>query len=261
MGKIRYGARSEDELRNRELEATSSGAWSTTMVAIYETDPDVIAAVLPPPLEPPDEPLARVTIATVDMGRPGIPVFGAATVAVMARHEGTGGDYALVMPMTTEQSVIGGRETFGEPKKIADVTLERDGDRIVGKVTRLGTTFVEVSGQVTETLANPPDGRRTSFYFKFLPSPDGKGFDAEPSLVYCHRDETTRTLERVDGTVLLRESRFDPVADIPVRRIREITLAERRSRQVGEIHSRVPGDWLLPYVHQRYDDLSPVGEE
>ena len=79
--------------------------------------------------------------------------------------------------------------------------------------------------------------------------------------MYCHRDETTRTLERVDGTVLLRESRFDPVADIPVRRIREITLAERRSRQLGEIHSRVPGDWLLPYAHQRYDDLSPVGEE
>jgi acetoacetate decarboxylase len=128
-------------------------------------------------------------------------------------------------------------------------------------VTRLGTTFVEVSGQVVETLSNPPDGRRTSFYFKFLPSPDGKAFDAEPSLVYCHRDETTRTLERVDGEVLLRESRFDPVVDIPVRRIREITLAERRSRQLGEIHCHVPSDWLLPYVHQRYDDLSPVGEE
>ena len=261
MGKIRYAARSEDELRNRELEATSTGAWSTTLVAIYETDPDVIAAVLPPPLEPPDEPLARLTIATVDMNKPGIPVFGAGTVAVMAQHEGTVGDYALVMPMSTEQSVIGGRETFGEPKKIADVTLERDDDTVTGRITRLGTTFAEVNGRVVETLPNPPDGRRTSFYFKFLPAPDGKGFDAEPSLVYCYRDETTRTLERVDGEILLRESRFDPVADIPVRAIREITLAERRSKQTAEINSHVPGEWLLPFVHQRYDDLSPVGEE
>ena len=194
------------------------------------------------------------------MQRPGIPVFGAATFAVMAKHEGTVGDYALVMVMTTEQSVIGGRETFGEPKKIGDVTLERAGQGIVGKITRLGTTFAEVSGTVGETLPNPDDGRRTSFYFKFLPSPDGKGFDAEPSLVYCHRDETTRKLERVDGEVLLRESRFDPVADIPVRKIREITVAEKRSTQLGEIHSHVPGDWLRPFVHQRYDDLSPVGE-
>jgi acetoacetate decarboxylase len=46
-----------------------------------------------------------------------------------------------------------------------------------------------------------------------------------------------------------------------VRSIREITVAERRSRQTAEINSRVPADWLLPYVHQRYDDLSPVGEE
>jgi acetoacetate decarboxylase len=261
MTKVRYGARSDDELRNRELEATSVGAWSTTLDAFFETDPDVIAAVLPKPLEPPDEPLARVTIASVDMNRPGIPIFGAATIAVAAKHEGTVGDYALVMVMTTEQSVIGGRETFGEPKKIGEVTLERDGATVTGKVTRLGTTFAEVTGTVGDTLGNPPDGRRTSFYFKFLPSPDGKGFDAEPSLVYCHRDETTRTLEQVEGEVLLRDSRFDPVADLPVRAIRRITLAERRSRQLGEIHSHVPSDWLLPFVHQRYDNLSPVGEE
>jgi len=24
---------------------------------------------------------------------------------------------------------------------------------------------------------------------------------------------------------------------------------------------RVPGDWLLPYVHQRYDDLSVLGKK
>ena len=261
MGKIRYAARTDEELRNRELEATAAGVWSTTLVAIYETDPEIVAAVLPPPLEAPPDPLVRVTIASVDMQKPGIPIFGAATFAVMARHEGTDGDYALVMPMSTEQSVIGGRETFGEPKKIGDITLEREGDRVVGKVTRLGTTFIEVSGTVTEQLPTPPDGRRTSFYFKFLPSPAGKGFDAEPSLVYCYRDETTRTLEAVSGEVTLRESRFDPVADLPVRRLREITIAERRSIQTAEIHSQVPSDWLLPFVHQRYDDLSPVGEE
>lgn len=259
MGRIRYGARSHEELRNREVEATSVGAWAKTLTGVYETDPDVVAAVLPPPLEPTGDALARVTIATVDIE--GLPTFGAATVAVTARHEGTDGDYALVMPMTTEQSVIGGRETFGEPKKIAQVTLERDGERVRGAITRMGVTFVEVSGRLVEELPLTPDRRRTSFYFKFLPAPDGKGFDAEPSLVYCHRDETTRKLERVDGEITLRESRFDPVVDLPVRRIVSMELAERRSVQRGEIHGQVPGEWLRPFVHQRYDDLSPVGED
>src|SRR6476620_6580385 len=115
MARIRYGARSAEELRSREIEATSVGAWATTLTAHYETDAERVAAGLPPPLEPTDEPLVRVTIATVDLGG-GRPPFGAGTVAVRARHEGTVGDYPLVMPMTTEQAVVGGRETFGEPK-------------------------------------------------------------------------------------------------------------------------------------------------
>jgi acetoacetate decarboxylase len=259
MGRIRYGARTDDELRNREVEATATGAWATVLDAFYETDPDVIAAVLPPPLEPADEPRVRITIARVDMR--GLPTFGAGAFAVRCKHEGTVGDYPLVMPMTTEQSVIGGRETFGEPKKLAEVSLERDEDRVVARFTRLGITFVTVSGFVAETLPTPPDGKRTDFYFKFLPAPDGKGFDAEPSLVYCHREEQTRSFERVEGEITLTESPFDPVVDLPVLGGVRINLGERHSVQRGEIHSRVPGEFLRPYVHQRYDNLSPVGEE
>src|SRR5919198_66845 len=151
MARIRYAARSLDEMRNREVEATSVKTWATTLVAIYETDPEIVAAVLPPPLKPIDEPLVRLTIATVDVGR-GYPIFGAGTFAVMCEHEGTIGDYALVMPMTTEQSVIGGRETFGEPKKLAEVTLVRQGDSIRGAFTRMGIDFVEVIGKTVEEL-------------------------------------------------------------------------------------------------------------
>ena len=50
---IRYGARSLDAMRNREVEATSVETWATTLVATYETDPEAVAAVLPSPLRPP----------------------------------------------------------------------------------------------------------------------------------------------------------------------------------------------------------------
>jgi acetoacetate decarboxylase len=258
MEKVRYGPRPVERRRNRELEATSIPTWSQSLTAVYETDPDVVAAVLPPPLEPGAEPLVRVTVATVAIK--GRPAFGAGSFAVRARHEGREGDYPLLMPMSTEQAVIGGRETFGEPKKLGQVTLERDGDRVVGRMARMGTTFVEIRGRVVERLQPPPPGTRTDFYFKFLMNPDGKGFDHEPSLVYCHRSEQIRLLERVDGEVVLRDSPFDPVADLPVLRLRELRYGERASEQRGEIVSRVTAEWLLPYVHQRYDDLSPVGE-
>jgi acetoacetate decarboxylase len=233
--------------------------WATTLVATYLTDPEVIAAVLPPPIEPGSEPLVKVTVATVDI--PGYPTFGAGSFSVRARHEGTDGFYALLMPMTTEQSVIGGRETFGEPKKLGSVELTREGDLVTGTFARMGVEIVKVSGQVTGVMELPDTETRTDFYFKFLPSPDGKGFDTDPSLVYCHRTEQTRKLEAVTGEVLLRDSRFDPVADLPVRELVGITLAERSSVQRGEIHGTVPGEWIRPYVHQRYDDMSPVGEQ
>jgi len=258
MATVRYGAKTEEQLSNREVQATSVDVWATTLVAMYRTDPEVSAAVLPPPIEPTDEPLVKVTIATVDI--PGYPTFGAGSFSVRARHEGTDGYYALFMPMTTEQSVIGGRETFGEPKKLATVVLGRMGDRVDGQVARMGRTLIEVEGQVTEQLPDPGEETRTDFYFKFLPAPDGKGFDADPALVYCHRTERTRRVDRVEGELRLHDSPFDPVADLPVRELLGITLAERSSKQRGEIHGTVPGEWIRPYVHQRYDDLSPTGE-
>ncbi len=260
MRKIRYGARSLDELANREVQATAVDTWATTLVATYETDPDAIAAVLPPPLSAPVEPLVRVTVATVDVGR-GYPVFGAGTFAVHARHEELAGDYALVMPMTTEQSVVGGRETFGEPKKLADVVLERSDDAVRGSFTRMGVTFVEVAGTILEEVEPAPERTRTSFYLKFLPSPTGKGFDGDPLLVHVKRRERTRRQWVVGGEVVLRESRFDPVADLPVLSLRTIELAERSSLQTGEVVASLPADWVAPYAHQRYDDMSPVGPE
>ncbi len=47
------------------------------------------------------------------------------------------------------------------------------------------------------------------------------------------------------------------MADIVVREIKSITWGgRRRTVQVGRIAERVPAEWLLPYVHQRYDDVA-----
>ena len=255
---VRYAAKGPDQLRSREIEKTSVGAWSTVLVATFETDPDILASVLPKPLEPSSRPLAKATFARVDI--PGLPTFGAGSFSVQCIHDGTVGFYCLVMPMSTEQSVIGGRETFGEPKKIGQVTVEIDGDAVRGSMTRMGVTFAEFAGDVTETLDVPVPETRTDFYFKALPAPDGKGLDTDPSLVYCTREETVRWVKRCDGELVLRDSRFDPVADLPVRSLVEVTVGERKSIQRGRIHSTVPAEWIVPFMHQRYDDLSPLGD-
>jgi acetoacetate decarboxylase len=137
--------------------------------------------------------------------------------------------------------------------------LDRTEKSVTGAFRRMGSTFVEISGAIEAEVEPVPERTRTSFYLKFLPSPSGKGFDGDPLLVHVRRRERTRRQWKVRGGIVLRESRFDPVVDLPVLRIRDIELAERASTQSGEVMARLPGDWVAPFVHQRYDDLSPAG--
>ena len=261
MVTIRYGARPPEAQRNREVDAVSTPIWSTAVTVVWETDADAIRAVLPPPLEP-SEPLARIRFATVDMGT-GIPVFGAGWFGVRARHGSKEGEYALFMPMTTEQATVGGRETFGEPKKIAtvsvDVECSDDGDQVTASFERMGFPLADVRGTLGPAVDIEPKDK-VDFYFKCSPSPDGKGFDTEPALVHVARHEEARDGRSIDGALALHDSPLDPIADIPVGRIVSMQFAQVTTRQHGEVVERVPADWLLPYVHQRYDDLSVLGK-
>jgi acetoacetate decarboxylase len=256
---IRYGARPPEQRRNREVEAVQRQIWTQAVNVVFETDPALIEAVLPPPLEPSvaQGATARLRITTVDMGT-GIKPFGAGWFGVRCRHGDVEGEYALFMPMATEQATVGGRETFGEPKKIADVTLQLEGERVSAYVERMGFRVAEITGVLGEEL--PAYERdKIDFYFKVNPNPDGIGLDGDPPFVYCHRHESTRVVRGVDGEMKLMESPLDPVADFPVNRIVSMEYLEISGTQRGEIVGRVPAEDLLPYVHQRYDDLSVLG--
>jgi acetoacetate decarboxylase len=256
---VRYGPKAVEQLRNREIEATRAEIWSEALTAVWETDPEVIAAVLPPPLQPIEgEPLVRCTITTVQM--PVGPAFGAGWLGVRARHGDVRGEYPIFMPMTTEQSVIGGRETYGEPKKIGDVRSTRAADGAVeGVIARMGFTLIEIRGRVNETRDNYQLDKR-DFWFKFLPAANGEGLEGDGWLVYGNKTEKSRVHEGVDGEVILKDSPLDPVADLVVRRVVDINWTERASTQVGQTVERVDAATLLPYMHQRYDDLSVLGK-
>lgn len=256
MARVRYGARTEAEITAaRAAGSRLPEIWSTGVTAVWESNPDAVASVLPPPLKPTGRPLVRATISKVDLhGHP----LGAGSVAVAALHDGLEGWYPLVMPMTDERALIGGREVFGEPKKLGEVTVERDGLVVRAVLARHGIAFVEVRGAVSGRLPLPEPAEKLDFYYKFLPAVDGRGFDADPVLVHCTRKEQFRALERITGDVVLRESVYDPVADLPVRRLVEITIGEKTTGQQGRVAERVSAQALLPYIHQRYDDAQQI---
>ena len=255
MTTVRYGTRANQV--NREIEAKKADIWSEAVTAVYETDPEIIAAILPPPLEPGPAPLVRITITRVEM--PGLPIFGAGWIGVQARHGDRLGEYPILMPMTTEQSLIGGREINGEPKKLAEVVVTRDGANVSAHIARMGSVICEITGTVTGTRENY-ELEKTDFWLKLSPSCEEAGvLDQDPLLVYGEKTERTRLHESIDGELILKEAPLDPIADLVVRRMVDINWTERASTQVGRVIGPVPRAGVEPFIHQRYDDLSVLG--
>ena len=124
MAQIRYGARDAREKQTLEHEKTDAITTAQAVTAIYETDPELVAAVLPKPLKPGPEPHVRITISSVTI--PGLPTITVGWIGVPATYGDRVGEYPLFMPNTAEWSVFAGRETYGEPKKLADVWVKRD---------------------------------------------------------------------------------------------------------------------------------------
>ena len=234
---------------------TDAGApmVAKNLVALFETDAEVIASVLPRPLEL-DEPQVRVTFAQVDMPGTDEPL-GAGTFAVRCRHGDLVGFYDLLMIMNREGAVTGGRETFGEPKKLGDAHVVLDGTTAHGAMGRMGVELAEIRGEVAETLEPAPYNERLAFYFKFLLDPAGGRFDGDPELVHVVRGQQDLRRLRIDGELILRESRFDPIADVPVHRVLDIVYTESHQTQRGSIVGHVPAEWVWPYRHQRYDGM------
>jgi acetoacetate decarboxylase len=261
MRKIRYVKDAADLRLAAKFDPEFLPSSTRQIRARYETDPELIAAVLPPPLRPASRPEIGVTISEVKIHMaPGFDIdIGAAVFGALAVYDGVEGLYMITMPMTTEGAVVGGRETFGEPKKLAQIDFAWSDDGGVGAtVTRHGVPYLELRGRrgAARTASRFTE---YAYCYKCLPALDKtKGLEFDPLLVRLTWEHALERVDDVAGEVILREAMLDPVADLPVRRIVSMTYEEGRSRSSGTVLTSVPAAQLLPYVHQRYDDITPM---
>ena len=225
-----------------------------SLEAVYLTDPDALAEVLPPPLTAPDEPRVHVRITDIDL------MFGehrhkelVAFFAVDAQLDGEPGEYPLVIPIDLEPAIAISRERYGEPKKLADIALTGGGDGSVrGTVTRQGVTFIEMTGRVTGAQPVPGPYPARQFWFKFSPSVDGTGFDGDPLLIRFEQVRRTESLERVEGDLILRDLPGCPVVDLPVRGAPTLTWTVRSAENKPKIVGPVDPAAFSRYAPVRY---------
>jgi acetoacetate decarboxylase len=217
----------------------------------FLTDPSVIARLLPPPLEPAAEPIASVTVGRWHSN--GVGSYVGASVYLSAAHEGTAGGYALTMWMDAEPPMMFGREVFGEPKKLADVRLERSGSECSATVERHGTRLVALRAELTDER-EPVVRDRVAFNYRSRTSPDGAGLEGPAVLTRAVFTETITRWEEGRGAIDLRGTAHDPLQELPVVSVIRATYSEQDIAARCEAIATVPAEEFLPYHHGRTDN-------
>lgn len=161
----------------------------------WRTDPGAVAALLPPPLEPMGDVACAHVYAMGDVDWLG--PYGEANVMVGARLGERAGGYSPYLALSSDIGVAHGREVHGQPKKLAEPTLEMRGDLIVGRVARNGIDVL------TGTL--PYKQRRVG------PDALAPHFDFALNL-------NLKAVDHIDGRAAIRQ--------ITSRRLAEVTVHE-----------------------------------
>jgi acetoacetate decarboxylase len=224
----------------------------------FLVDPDFIAAILPPPLEPVAEPRMRAMVGRWQSNCVGD--FYGGAIYVSASHDGVDGEYVLAMYMDNDVPTIYGRDLFGEPKKVAESNLLRRGDAFRGYIDRGGVRILELQAEMNEDTG-AWDAEGYNFNFKARPAANGHGLEEDAILTRAKFDvHTTASMEGA-GSVVLRGTVHDPLDEIPVRSVVKATYVECDLIGRCEAVATTPADVFLPFHYGRHDDWSALDTE
>lgn len=180
------------------------------LVLRYPTDPDAIAALLPPGIEACGEPHVQINVYCVPVHDE--PELGVST-KVPARFDGVEGHYSLGIGIDQEAAIFVSRETNGQPKFPCSVRFFRLGDVVEASATHQGTTFLSYRGTVTGPRATTDiETHDDEWWIKVSRAVGGaeRAYDLPPQVVRVHTSGIVTHAEVLDGELTLRDSAWDP---------------------------------------------------
>jgi len=179
----------------------------------YDTQPEKIAALLPPGIEPSAH--SRVHLTVYNFPVPDVPELGI-LATVDADYQGEEGLYTLGYGIDQESAIFISRDRNAQPKYPCEVSYYRMLDSVHARCTHQGYTFLEVDGKVTDTLPTGEAINETEWWIKFSKGvgmmPDDT-YDFPPHVVRVHSNYTTAYAQKVEGEFTLLDSPWDPIKE------------------------------------------------
>ncbi len=260
--------RSIEEIELKREKLRNSVFKNAEMLNIlWETKPEIIKRILPPPLQPAERAICTAFIAYYPSTNQGLPYHESA-LFVRVKYNDEYGNYFLAMHVDDDRAMIGGREICGFPKKIAKIGLERKENEVKAWSERLGVKNIEVHVKLTGKFNSKETpniiqqfrilpGRKKgaiNYNFKYFPSPDKKGFDYPPRLV---RQETLirpQSVEMGEAEVKLNSSIHDPWGELEIVQVLgALYLKTNNTMLPGEVVTEVDPQEFLPYSFIKWD--------
>jgi acetoacetate decarboxylase len=251
--------RTAEEIERIQATFANPRFVSAEMLTVdFLTQPETVAHVLPPPLEPAAEP--RVTAMVGRWQSNCVGDFTGGALYVAARFGEIEADYVLAMYMDTFESIAFGRELFGEPKKQAATRLHRRGSHAVGHVERHGVRLIELEAELGENTG-PVQVKGANFNVKALPATDGVGLEDDAVLTLAEFDNPLDVVREGTGTVRLRGTVHDPLDELEIVEVLRATYIEGDLISRARSLIRIPAEDFLPYALGRMDDWSALDTE
>ena len=124
------------------------------LFATYMTDESSLKEIIPKPLSPTKTPLASVLVARYPEPETNFGcVYNEGALFLHCEYKKERGLYCLSMPVDDDMAMIGAREQYGYPKKMADkITLEKAQNRVVGSVIRKKEEILRIECELKQEV-------------------------------------------------------------------------------------------------------------
>lgn len=179
----------------------------------YPTDPEKIAALLPPGIDPSAESNVHLSIYCFPV--PDEPEFGV-LITVDADYRGTPGYYAIGYGIDQESAIYISKEMNGQPKYPCEIDYYRMGGQVKARCTHQGYTFLEFKGTSLGAAELPEPHVENEWWVKVSRAVGGaeKAYDFPPHVVSVKSSYQHVHKEPLAGELVLRESPWDPIAEL-----------------------------------------------
>jgi acetoacetate decarboxylase len=180
----------------------------------YDTKPDNIKALLPPGIEASTRSQVHLTVYHFPV--PDVPEFGI-LMTVDADYKGEEGQYTLGYGIDQESAIFISRDRNGQPKYPCEIEYYRMLDGVHARCSHQGYTFLEFDGKATDPLDHPDNHSENEWWIKVSPGvgmTDSSTYDFPPHVVRVHTKYGTAFNQKVEGTLTLRDSPWDPIKEL-----------------------------------------------